>query len=325
MKISKFPLPIYDAACKFGLLNPKVKFDFIKITEGVSSDIWYVKTEEGLEFCIKRALKKLTVKQDWFAPVNRNNFEAAYFKACHNINPKSFPKILGHDSKKYILAMEWFKPESYVLWKKKLLDMSIEIKDGNTISRILSKKHAYFYGKANYKKKFENDKTFHDIRIEPYILFTSKFYPKYENFFFDAAKSLVSNKKTVIHGDFSPKNILIGPSFPVILDAETACWGDPIFDLAFCNNHIILKSILNSSNKKKYLSLSKEFIDTYINKINWEEKNNFIDRFLKLIPLLILARLDGKHIKKARALSLKILDDKIKDINSLFSIWENYV
>lgn len=334
MKINDFPKPIFNAACTFGLLNPKIKFEYIKITEGVSSDIWYVKTEKGLEFCIKRALKKLTVKEDWFAPISRSNFEVAYFKACQNINTESFPKILGHDKKKYILAMEWFKPEKYILWKKKLLDMTFETKDGYTISNILREKHSYFHNKSDYKKEFENDKTFYDIRIEPYILFTSKSYPKYENCFIDAAKSLVLNKKTVIHGDFSPKNILIGPQFPIILDAETACWGDPVFDLAFCNNHIILKSILNTSNKKEYILLSKKFIETYINKINWEEKSNFIDRFLKLIPLLVLARLDGKspieyyqnkHIKKARALSLKILDDKIKDINNFFSIWEKYV
>ena len=129
------------------------------------------------------------------------------------------------------------------------------------ISNILREKHSYFHNKSDYKKEFENDKTFYDIRIEPYILFTSKSYPKYENCFIDAAKSLVLNKKTVIHGDFSPKNILIGPQFPIILDAETACWGDPVFDLAFCNNHIILKSILNTSNKKEYILLSKKFIE----------------------------------------------------------------
>lgn len=334
MKISDFPLPVYEAACKFGLLNPKLKFEYIKITDGVSSDIWYVKTEKGFEFCIKRALKKLSVKEDWFAPISRSNFEVSYFKACQNISSKSFPKILGHDKNKYILAMEWFNPEKYILWKKKLLDISFETKEGYSISNILYKKHSFFHNKLNYKKEFENDKTFYDIRIEPYILFTSKSYPEYANFFIDTAKSLVFNKKTLIHGDFSPKNILIGADFPIILDAETACWGDPIFDLAFCNNHMILKSILNFTYKKKYILLSKEFIETYINRINWEEKISFTDRFLKLIPLLILARLDGKspieyyqdkHVKKARALGLKILDNKVKNINSFFSIWENHV
>ena len=49
-----------------------------KITDGVSSDIWHVKTSSN-EYCIKRALAKLTVKEDWFAPIDRNNFEAKYF------------------------------------------------------------------------------------------------------------------------------------------------------------------------------------------------------------------------------------------------------
>ena len=70
------------------------------------------------EFCVKRALAKLTVKEDWFAPVNRSNFEAEYFKTCKNINKLAFPKILGHDKKKYILAMNWYNKDQYKLWKK---------------------------------------------------------------------------------------------------------------------------------------------------------------------------------------------------------------
>ena len=85
MKTNKFPRSVFKAACNFGLLNTKLKFNYIKITDGVSSDIWHVKTEKNDEFCIKRALAKLAVKEDWYAPIDRNNFEANYFKVCKKI------------------------------------------------------------------------------------------------------------------------------------------------------------------------------------------------------------------------------------------------
>ena len=79
MKINKFPSEIYQSCLDFGLLEPSEGFTQKKITTGVSSDIWYVETKKK-KFCIKRALNKLTVKEDWFAPVDRNNFEAKYFE-----------------------------------------------------------------------------------------------------------------------------------------------------------------------------------------------------------------------------------------------------
>ena len=48
-------------------------------------------------------------------------------------------------------------------------------------------------------------------------------------------------KLALVHGDVSPKNILVGPDGPVFLDAECAWYGDPAFDLAFCLNHLLLK------------------------------------------------------------------------------------
>ena len=334
MKTNDLPKKIFEAACSFKLLNKSIKYHCKKITDGVSSDIWYVKTENNQEFCIKRALAKLTVKEDWFAPISRNNFEAMYFKYCKKIASTSFPQLLGHDRKNHILAMNWFDSKVYTVWKKKLLDKDINLTDAKNVSSLLLKKHKSFHNNKFYQKKFNNDDTFYAIRIEPYIIFTSYKYPENKKKFEDVALSLVKNKKTIIHGDFSPKNILIKSNKPVILDAETACWGDPVFDLAFCNNHILLKSILFKDSASKFLDLSYKFINSYIKKISWEDKKDFISRLLNILPLLLLARVDGKspveyfkkkEQSKTRALAKQIIIEDIKTINELYSICDNYV
>ena len=289
--------------------------------------------EKKKKFCIKRALKKLTVKEDWFAPVDRSNFEAKYFKICKSISPNSFPKVLGHDQDRYILAMEWYDNNKYKLWKTKLLNNYVNKYDAIMVAKILAKVHSFFYMKKNYEKHFFNDKTFHDIRIEPYILFTSRFYPQFRGKFLSVAQSLKKNKTTLIHGDFSPKNILIGRSHPIVLDAETACWGDPSFDLAFCFNHFILKSI-HKNNKKKFLEIGKYFIESYLEKIDFENVDSFLFRFFSILPLFILARVDGKSPveyfnfrdkETARKFGLKLLSSCNYKIDNFFSEWSNHI
>ena len=334
MKTNKLPEEVFEAACKFQLLNKSIDYNSKKITDGVSSDIWYVKTEQDVEFCIKRALAKLTVKADWYAPISRSKFEAMYFQYCFEIAPDNFPKLLGYDNKNYILAMKWYNPNSFSVWKKKLLNKKVEKEDIINVCDLLIKKHEKFFNSKNLEKKFDNDVTFYSIRIEPYILFTSKKYPDFKNKFDSVAESLVKNKKTLIHGDFSPKNILIKDNNPLILDAETACWGNPIFDLAFFNNHIILKSILNPDIYKGYIKLSKSFLNTYLLYFSLVNNKSYIKEFVKLQALLILARVDGKSPVeyfdekqriKARILAKSIIFKIKPTLRNLFQVWQDAV
>ena len=46
----------------------------------------------------------------------------------------------------------------------------------------------------------------------------------------------------LVHGDYSPKNVLIGQGLWVI-DFEVAHFGDPAFDVAFMLNHLLLKRL----------------------------------------------------------------------------------
>jgi len=57
------------------------------------------------------------------------------------------------------------------------------------------------------------------------------------------ARRTAETRLALVHGDVSPKNILMGPRNPAFLDAECAWYGDPAFDLAFCLNHLLLKCL----------------------------------------------------------------------------------
>jgi aminoglycoside phosphotransferase (APT) family kinase protein len=46
-----------------------------------------------------------------------------------------------------------------------------------------------------------------------------------------------------VHGDFSPKNLLVWEGRVMLIDCEVGHYGDPAFDLGFFVTHLVLKAI----------------------------------------------------------------------------------
>jgi aminoglycoside phosphotransferase (APT) family kinase protein len=98
----------------------------------------------------------------------------------------------------------------------------------------------------------------------------------------------------LVHGDVSPKNILIGAEGPVFLDAECAWWGDPAFDVAFCLNHMLLKCLWNPAATAAFLGSFDALAEAYLREVDWEPPEALEQRAAALLPGLLLARIDGK-------------------------------
>ena len=105
-----------------------------------------------------------------------------------------------------------------------------------------------------------------------------------------------ANKLALVHGDLSPKNILVSrkDGHVVILDAECAWFGDPVFDAAFCLNHLILKAIHLPAAGTSLLSAARAFLATWLKCFPAGAANEFEARTARLLPCLMLARVDGK-------------------------------
>jgi aminoglycoside phosphotransferase (APT) family kinase protein len=98
-------------------------------------------------------------------------------------------------------------------------------------------------------------------------------------------------KVCLVHGDVSPKNILVGSRGPVFLDAECAWYGDPAFDLAFCLNHLLLKCLWTPAARAAFLECFDALSSSYLDKVSFEGVEG---RTASLLPALLLARVDGK-------------------------------
>jgi hypothetical protein len=80
----------------------------------------------------------------------------------------------------------------------------------------------------------------------------------------------------------------------VFLDAETACIGDPAFDLAFCLNHLLLKGVRRPKDAVTLAASFGALREAYLDGVDWEVRAELDVRAARLLSALLLARIDGK-------------------------------
>lgn len=273
-----------------GLSSPGVVGHWIPLTGGVSSDIWKVELPD-CTLCIKRALPKLKVADDWEAPVSRNAFEWEWLKFAAKQVPAAVPTPIAHDVEAGLFAMEFLPVAEHPVWKQQLLDGLVEPSIALALGKVLAKLHLASSNSAVLAKAFATDESFFALRLEPYLLATAKRHPGLAPRLKELVEITAAQHDALVHGDISPKNILVGPNGPVILDAECAWYGDPAFDIAFFLNHMLLKCLVNPHLKTRYLDCYGRFFDGYFCNDGMEAIEQ---RAAALLPALLLARVDGK-------------------------------
>jgi aminoglycoside phosphotransferase (APT) family kinase protein len=287
------PLDLAAALRRMELIQPGESIRLVPLAGGVSSDIMLVESRRR-RFCIKRALSRLKVAAVWEAPTSRNAAEAAWMRAVAAWLPHAAPAVLAEDSEAGLFAMEYFTPEDHPLWKAELLAGRVDIAFAAAVGRDLAVVHARSAADKAVPAAFANDETFEAIRIEPYLRATGRAHPALADRFEALAARTLATKKALVHGDVSPKNILVGKDGPVFLDAECAWFGDPAFDLAFCLNHLLLKGARSGAVRAPYLEAFDALAQTYLAGIASASAEALEARAASLLPALFLARVDGK-------------------------------
>lgn len=276
-----------------GLIADPADCSFEALAGGVSSDIWRI-AAPGRSFCVKRALGKLKVSADWRAPVERNRYEVAWYGFAGAIVPGAVPKVFFHDDAAMLFAMDFLDPREHRLWKAELRDGRASPADAARVGNYLARIHAATAGNPAVLAAFPPNDIFHAIRLEPYLEATAAQHPDLKDALFHLSRRTAEIRRVMVHGDVSPKNILIGPEGPVFLDAECACVGDPAFDLAFCLNHLLLKSLWTPSARPDFDACFEALTNAYRMEIAWEPAADVEARAASLLPALLLARVDGK-------------------------------
>lgn len=154
--------------------------------------------------------------------------------------------------------------------------------------------HAATAAEPEIAAEFPTADIFYAIRLDPYLLATARAHPDRAEALERLVAATEANRRALVHGDVSPKNILVGPGGPVFLDAECATWGDPAFDLAFCLNHLLLKCLWTPPATAGFLACFDALAAAYLQGVDWEDAVRLEVRAAHLLPGLFLARVDGK-------------------------------
>ena len=282
---------------RMGLLRAGEAFRAESLPGGVSSDILRVdlpNRSPALSFCFKRALAKLKVAADWRAPVERNHAEVEWLRVVNELVPQAAPRVLGEDAQAGAFAMEYLAPGSHPVWKNELRDGNIRTETAAAVARCIAAIHAGTARRPGLAQRFANDHIFRPIRLEPYLLATAERHPACAARLRELADVTAHNKLALVHGDLSPKNILVAARGPILLDAECAWYGDPAFDLAFCLNHMLLKCLWRPQWRERYLACFDALASAYLERVAWEPRGAIEARVAHLLPGLFLGRVDGK-------------------------------
>ncbi len=254
---------------------------------GVSSEICRV--EDGGEiFVVKRALARLKVRDEWTADTSRNVYEQRYLSYVSRLLPQAVPAVRAAPPAGGYFAMEYLGPQ-YRNWKEMLLAGDFHPAHACAAARALGQIHRASHGDAEAAALFDSGSCFYQLRLEPYLLTTGRRHPHLQPLFDAEAARLAATRECLVHGDFSPKNILIGAGRLVILDCEVACYGDPAFDVCFLLNHLFLKSLFHLR-----ADGPEEMIAEFWREYTAASGRDIEVRVPRLLLMLLLARIDGK-------------------------------
>ncbi len=302
---------VLPALRRMGLVDTDDIPTVTPLSGGVSSLIVRVDTRRG-PVCVKRALPELKVATHWSAPVERNLAEVAWMRELGPAFPQAIPAILGEDPDSYTFAMAWLAPDAHPVWKLQLRDGLIDTDFSGRVAHLLGAIHARTANQPRLAQAFANDRNLYELRLDPYFVAAAAAHPDCAAMLHQLVEDTARRKLALLHGDVSPKNILAGPHGPVLLDAECACYGDPAFDAAFCLTHLLAKCLWRPAHAQAYLACFDTFFTTYLAQCDWEPRDGLEARIARLLPALLLARVDGKS-------PLEYLDEPARHIQRSFA------
>ena len=230
---------------------------------GVSNRTVRVERESGEAWVLKQALAKLRVPVDWFSSPERIHREALGLEWLARLAPPgSIAPLLFEDRERHLLAMQAV-PQPHENWKTVLLGGRVCADHFRQFATLLATIHREAYGRADLAEIFADRSFFESLRLEPYYGYSAQQAPAAAAFLHSLIRETLACRITLVHGDYSPKNVLIHEDRLVLLDHEVIHFGDPAFDLGFSLTHFLSKAHHLPALRREFASAAREYWRAY--------------------------------------------------------------
>lgn len=278
-----------------GLLPEGEKLQVEVLRGGVSNRTVCIRKEDGTSWVLKQALEKLRVKEDWFSHPRRVVLEAKGIQWFSSLCPTgSVPQLIFLDEEQYVLGMEAvLKPHDN--FKELLLSGEGSSDYFEQFGQLLGTIHAQASSlESEIAKTFVDSSFFESLRLEPYYEFTAQQVPEASNFLYELIEICRASSYTLVHGDYSPKNILIYQGKLVLLDFEVVHYGDGTFDIGFALTHLLSKAHHLSPFRSYLLAGAQAFCRSYWQAVEKDWTLEKEARAVRHTLACLLARVHGR-------------------------------
>jgi 5-methylthioribose kinase len=295
------------------------------LSGGVSNIVLLAEAPDA-RLVVKQALPRLRVADLWEAKQERTLTEAAALKVAGRLTPDLVPTVVHVDPERCILVID-AAPSGCAEWKQQLLAGRVEPSVAARLGETLATWHAETAANPALARTCDDAEAFRQLRIDPYHRTVQERHPELGEQLEPLITELASRRDCLVHGDFSPKNVLTGPDLLWVVDFEVAHIGTPAFDTAFLLCHLLLKTVHRPDDAKGFESAAREFWDAYETTVAGAVMTTLPD-VTRHVAALLLARVDGKspaeyltvdERAQVWALGIRLLADPAQDVADMWS------
>lgn len=257
-----------------GRLQPGEQIQASVLAGGISNVVLRCHSNVRPAFVLKQSRPQLRTKDPWFCSPDRIWREIATLRLCTKLLKRStihsetcsitatVPELLFEDPSNFAFAMS-AAPEPNATWKSALLQGNCSTTIADHCGSLLGSLHAETWHDPAVKQGFDDRQFFDALRLDPYYRFAAHADHEFRGPLQALIESVWNQRHSLVHGDFSPKNLLTFDDGCMLIDFEVGHYGDPAFDLGFFLTHLVLKAIHRQPNAHAYLELADRFWERY--------------------------------------------------------------
>ena len=263
---------------------------------GVSNRTVLVERDSGEAWVIKQALEKLRVQVDWFSSPERIHREALGIRWLTELAPPgTITPFIFEDQAGHLLGMAAV-PQPHQNWKAMLLRGELDLEHVDQFARLLGQIHRESARRrAELEPIFGDRGFFETLRLEPYYEYAASQVPEARSFYAALLAETRAINQTIVHGDYSPKNVLVHAGRLILLDHEVIHFGDPGFDLGFGLTHLLSKARHLPDHRDAFAQAARRAWNTYEETVSGcDFANDLQPRAVRHTLACLLARVAGR-------------------------------